>query len=68
MSFNPLTDILAAGGINFKGAWNADANTPILTSGMGTAGNTIDLLPFQVLSGWPASMHLVSGPSNWYRI
>jgi len=39
MSFNPLTDILAAGGINFKGAWNADANTPILTSGMGTAGD-----------------------------
>ena len=39
MSFNPLTDILAAGGINFKGAWDANTNTPSLASGSGTASD-----------------------------
>lgn len=45
-----------------------DSNTASSVKVYGSGGNTIDLLPFQVLSGWPASMYLVSGPSNWYRI
>lgn len=54
-----------------SGPWmfkRLDSNTASSVKIYGTGGNTIDLLPFQVLSGWPASMHLVSGPSNWYRI
>ena len=57
MSFNPLNDVLAAGGINFKGAWNANTNTPSLASGSGTASD-------YYIVGEPGSTNL-DGVSSW---
>jgi len=54
-----------------SGPWmlkRLDSNTASSVKVYGTGGSTIDLMPFQVLGGWPASMHLVAGPTNWYRI
>lgn len=73
MSFNPLTDILAAGGINFKGAWNADANTPILTSGMGTAGDyyIVGEAGTTVLDGigvWDVNEWVVFNGTVWQKV
>jgi len=73
MSFNPLTDILAAGGINFKGAWNADTNTPVLTSGMGTAGDyyIVGEAGLTVLDGigvWDVNDWAVFNGTVWQKV
>lgn len=76
-----LVDVNAVGASNVdiylpaisadSGPWKIkrlDSNTAATVRIFGTGGNTIDLLPAQQLGGWPASMHLVAGPSAWYLI
>jgi hypothetical protein len=77
MPFNPPTGggggSIPPGSVIYQGTWNANANTPALSSGVGTkghyyvvsvAGNTI----IDGITDWQASDWIIFNGSIWEKV
>lgn len=64
------------GGLNYKGTWNADTNTPTLTSGIGTAGDyyiigTAGTTNIDGITDWQIGDWIIfntNSPASWQKI